>query len=58
MEGSPNPQTKIEVTLLLHPHDHHRALSIAKAANLAERDFFALAIHLGASQILQSANTR
>ncbi|WP_293034996.1 hypothetical protein [Paraburkholderia sp.] len=40
------------------PHDHHRALSIAKAANLAERDFFALAIHLGASQILQSANTR
>jgi hypothetical protein len=49
---------KIEVKLLLHPHDHHRALDIAKAANLAERDFFALAIHLGAAKILEVADGR
>jgi hypothetical protein len=52
----PKPPAKIEVKLLLHPHDHHRALDIAKAANLAERDFFALAIHLGAAQILLASD--
>jgi hypothetical protein len=30
-------------------------MAIAKAANLAERDFYALAIHLGAAQIMRSA---
>ncbi|WP_185218896.1 hypothetical protein [Paraburkholderia dinghuensis] len=56
MDYLPKPPAKIEVKLLLHPNDHHRALDIAKAANLAERDFFALAIHLGAEQILQAAD--
>lgn len=57
MDYLPKPPAKIEVKLLLHPHDHNRALAIAKAANLAERDFFALAIHLGAAQILRAADT-
>lgn len=57
MDYLPKPPAKIEVKLLLHPHDHNRALAIAEAANLAERDFFALAIHLGAAQILRSADT-
>lgn len=58
MEYLPKPPTKIEVKLLLHPQDHNRALDIAKAANLAERDFFALAIHLGAAKILEAADAR
>ncbi|WP_028224313.1 MULTISPECIES: hypothetical protein [Paraburkholderia] len=57
MEYLPKPPAKVEVKLQLHPNDHHRALAIAKAANLAERDFFALAIHLGAAQILRGADT-
>lgn len=57
MEYLPKSPAKIEVKLLLHPHDHRRALAIAKAANLAERDFFALAIHLGAEQIQRAADT-
>jgi hypothetical protein len=57
MDCLPKPPAKIEVTLELHPHDHHRALAIAQAANLAERDFFALAVHLGAAEILRSAQT-
>ena len=56
MESALKPPAKIEVKLLLHPHDHHRALAIAKAANLAERDFFALAIHLGAAESLRSTD--
>jgi len=58
MEYLPKTLAKIEVKLLLHPQDHHRALDIAKAANLAERDFFALAIHLGAAKILEAADVR
>jgi hypothetical protein len=57
MEFSLKPPAKIEVKLLLHPHDHDRAMAIAKAANLAERDFYALAIHLGAAEILRSAES-
>ncbi|MBN3854132.1 MULTISPECIES: hypothetical protein [unclassified Paraburkholderia] len=55
MESALKSPAKIEVKLLLHPHDHHRAMAIAKAANLAERDFYALAIHLGAAEIMRSA---
>ncbi|WP_322042217.1 hypothetical protein [Paraburkholderia sp. J67] len=55
MESALKSPAKIEVKLLLHPHDHHRAMAIAKAANLAERDFFALAIHLGSAAIQRSA---
>jgi len=58
MNSLPKPPNKVEVKLQLHPRDHHRALAIAKAANLAERDFFALAIHLGAAQIQQEAVAR
>jgi hypothetical protein len=53
-----NPPAKIEVKLSLHPHDLNRALAIAKAANIAERDFFALAIHLGTAQIQKAAKAR
>ncbi|WP_167401241.1 hypothetical protein [Paraburkholderia eburnea] len=55
MEFTLKPPAKIEVKLLLHPHDHNRAMAIAKTANLGEREFYALAIHLGAAEILRSA---
>ncbi|OBR46387.1 hypothetical protein A6456_27535 [Paraburkholderia tropica] len=55
MESSLKPPAKIEVKLLLHPQDHDRALAIARSANIAERDFFALAIHLGAAEILRAS---
>jgi hypothetical protein len=58
MKYLPNPPAKVEVKLQLHPNDHRRALAIAKAANLPVRDFFALAIHLGAEQILSGSETR
>jgi hypothetical protein len=58
MNYLPKPPAKVEVKLQLHPHDHVRALAIAKAANLAERDFFALAIHLGAAEILRAADAQ
>lgn len=58
MQYLPKPPAKVEVKLQLHPNDHRRALAIAKAANLPVRDFFALAIHLGAAQILHSTDTR
>ncbi|MFP6560528.1 hypothetical protein WJ542_19830 [Paraburkholderia sp. B3] len=58
MQYLPKPPAKVEVKLQLHPNDHRRALAIAKAANLPVRDFFALAIHLGAAQILSSADKR
>jgi hypothetical protein len=57
MQYLPKPPAKVEVKLQLHPNDHRRALAIAKAANLPVRDFFALAIHLGAAEILRSADT-
>ncbi|HEV3429101.1 MAG TPA: hypothetical protein VG320_14590 [Paraburkholderia sp.] len=57
MEYTLKPPTKIEVKLLLHPQDHDRAMAIAKAANLGEREFYALAIHLGAAEILRSAES-
>jgi hypothetical protein len=57
MQYLPKPPAKVEVKLELHPNDHRRALAIAKAANLPVRDFFALAIHLGAAEILRSADT-
>ena len=53
MESANKPQTKIEVKLHLHPQDHQRAMAAAKALNLAEREFFALALHLGATEILR-----
>jgi len=58
MKCLPQPPTKVEVKLLLHPRDHLRALAIAKAANINERDFFALALHLGATQLQQEAAAR
>jgi hypothetical protein len=58
MDYQPKSQAQIEVTLMLHPRDHDRALAIAKAANLDEHDFFALAIHLGAEEIRRSSATR
>jgi len=57
MESAQKPHAKIEVKLLLHPNDHHRAMAAAKALNLAEREFFALALHLGASQILSQTKS-
>ena len=45
---------QVEVKLLLHPADHRRALTAAREANLSERDFYALAVHLGTAEILQS----
>jgi hypothetical protein len=52
---SAQKSSQIEVKLLLHPSDHRRAMAAAKALNLAESDFFALALHLGATQILRQA---
>ncbi|HTR05487.1 MAG TPA: hypothetical protein VMJ11_02230 [Paraburkholderia sp.] len=57
MESAQKSHAKIEVKLLLHPNDHDRAMAAAKALNLAEREFFALALHLGASQILRQTKT-
>ncbi|QGZ64415.1 hypothetical protein [Paraburkholderia acidisoli] len=54
-QQSPITQSKIEVKLALHPHDHRRAMAAAKALNLAEDEFYALAVHLGAAQILRDA---
>jgi hypothetical protein len=55
MESAQKSLSKVEIKLLLHPNDHHRAMVAAKALNLAEREFFALALHLGANQILRQA---
>ncbi|WP_321910834.1 MULTISPECIES: hypothetical protein [unclassified Paraburkholderia] len=55
MESAQNCQSKVEVKLFLHPEDHYRAMAAAKTLNLAEREFFALALHLGATQILRQA---
>jgi hypothetical protein len=56
MESAQKLHAKVEVKLFLHPEDHHRAMAAAKALNLAEREFFALALHLGANQILRQAD--
>ncbi|CAG9248446.1 hypothetical protein [Paraburkholderia unamae] len=55
MESAQKSHGKIEVKLFLHPNDHHRAMVAAKALNLAEREFYALALHLGSNQILRQA---
>ncbi|WP_321961488.1 hypothetical protein [Paraburkholderia sp. J7] len=55
MESAQNRQSKVEVKLFLHPEDHYRVLAAAKTVNLAEREFIALALHLGATQILRQA---
>ncbi|WP_322105614.1 hypothetical protein [Paraburkholderia sp. J41] len=55
MESAQQLPSKIEVKLLLHPNDHRRALAAAKKLNLAEREFLALAVHLGAAQILRES---
>ena len=56
MESAQKSYAKVEVKLFLHPEDHHRAMAAAKALNLAEREFFALALHLGANQILRQSD--
>ena len=53
MVSANDSQAKVEVKLHLHPQDHQRAMAAAKALNLAEREFFALALHLGATEILR-----
>lgn len=55
MESDQQSQSKIEVTLHLHPNDHRRALAAAKKLNLCEGEFLALAVHLGAAQILRES---
>lgn len=55
MESAQKSHAKVEVKLFLHPQDHDRAMAAAKALNLAEREFLALALHLGANQILRQA---
>ncbi|HEY4802556.1 MAG TPA: hypothetical protein VIH96_08050 [Paraburkholderia sp.] len=55
MEPVKKSHAKVEVKLHLHPEDHQRAMVAAKALNLAECEFFALALHLGATQILRQA---
>jgi hypothetical protein len=55
MNRQPNANAKIEIKLLLHPNDHDRAIAIARSLKLTDRDFFALAIHLGAEAIRRSA---
>ena len=54
MEYLSKPIQPVEVKLLLHPADYRRALSAAREANLSEHDFYALAVHLGTAEILQS----
>ncbi|SDC61522.1 hypothetical protein [Paraburkholderia lycopersici] len=56
MESAQKSHSKVEVKLFLHPDDHHRALAAAKTLKLAEREFFALALHLGANQILRQSD--
>jgi len=53
MVSANDSHAKVEVKLHLHPQDHQRAMAAAKALNLAEREFFALALHLGATEILR-----
>ncbi|TDV11485.1 hypothetical protein [Paraburkholderia caballeronis] len=54
MDYALKPVQLVEVKLLLHPADLRRAQSAAREANLTERDFYALAIHLGTAEILHS----
>lgn len=54
MEYASKLAQPVEIKLLLHPADHRRVLNAARQANMSEREFFALAVHLGTAEILQS----
>jgi hypothetical protein len=56
MEPTFTRHQKIEVVLFLHPKDHECATAAARATNMSEAEFYALALHLGTTVILRNSS--